>query len=119
MTRYLITFPSNAMDHIRAEEMPAVGKAAHACCQELINAGVYVLSGGLEDQPSSVVATDGSVTYGPNPEAVGGITIVDVPSRQEALKWAGKIAAACRCPQEVREIGHDAELAAMLRDAAH
>jgi hypothetical protein len=39
MTRYLITSLSNAMDHIHEEEMPAVGKAAHACCQELINAG--------------------------------------------------------------------------------
>jgi hypothetical protein len=26
-----------------------------------------------------------------------------VPSRQEALEWAAKIAVACRCPQEVRE----------------
>jgi len=27
-----------------------------------------------------------------------------VPSRAEALKWAAKTAAACRCKQEVREI---------------
>lgn len=119
MTRYLVTFPSNAMDHIPVEEMPEVGRAAHACCQELINAGVYVLAGGLEDQPSSVVATDGSVTAGPNPKAVSGFTIVDVPSRREALRWAAKVAAACRCAQEVWEIAHDAELEAMLRDAAH
>jgi len=26
-----------------------------------------------------------------------------VPSREEALKWAAKIAVACRCAQEVRE----------------
>src|SRR5262245_48799746 len=30
MTRYLISFPSGAMDHIPEEEMPAVGDAAHA-----------------------------------------------------------------------------------------
>jgi len=86
MTRYLITFPSNAMDHIPDEEMPEVARAAHACCQELIDAGVYVLSGGLDDQPASVVTADGSVTHGPNPNAVSGITIVDVASREEAAK---------------------------------
>jgi hypothetical protein len=32
-----------------------------------------------------------------------------VPSRNEALKWAAKIAAACRCAQEVREIMYDPE----------
>lgn len=112
--RFLITFPSNAMNHIPEEEMPEVARAAHACCQELINAGVYVLTGGLEDEPASVVAPDGSVTEGANPNAVSGITIVDVPTRDEALKWAGKIAVACRCAQEVRQIAHDAELEVML-----
>ncbi len=34
-----------------------------------------------------------------------GFTLVDVPSREEALQWAAKIAVACRCAQEVREIG--------------
>ncbi|HET6816122.1 MAG TPA: transcription initiation protein [Mycobacteriales bacterium] len=118
MTRYLITFPSNAMDHIPDEEMPEVARAAHACCQELIDAGVYVVAGGLRDQAASVVATDGSVTDGPMPNAVSGITIVDVPSREDALRWAAKIAVACRCAQEVREITDDVELDAMLRDAA-
>jgi hypothetical protein len=30
--------------------------------------------------------------------------ILDVRSREEALKWAAKIAAACRCVQEVFEL---------------
>jgi hypothetical protein len=114
MTQYLITFPSDAMSHIPAEEMPEVGRAAHAVCQELIDAGAYVMTGGLEDEPASLVGTDGTVTAGPRPEFVGGITIVDVPSREDALKWAAKIAAACRCTQEVRAIGFDPELDAML-----
>src|SRR5439155_26000765 len=76
------------------------------------------LAGGLEDRPASIVATDGTVTDGPNPDFISGITIVDVPSREEALKWAAKVAAACRCTQEVRAIGFDPELDAMLREAA-
>jgi hypothetical protein len=105
------------MDQIPEEEMPDVANAAHAVCQEAIN-GVYVIAGGLEDQPASIVATDGTVTDGPKPDVIGAITIVDVPSRQEALKWAAKVAAACPCPQEVREIGFDPELDAMLNEAA-
>lgn len=34
----------------------------------------------------------------------GGFAVVDVPCREEALKWAAKIAVACRCAQEVREL---------------
>jgi hypothetical protein len=116
MTRYLISFDASAMDHIPAEDLPVVSKASHAVAQEALNAGVWVFGGGLEDQQASIVATDGTVTDGPYPEAVGGLSIVDVPSREEALQWAAKIAAACRCAQEVREFMPDPELAAMLRD---
>ena len=115
MTRYLISFGAHAMDHIPDEDMPAVAKAAHAAVQEAVNAGVFVCGGGLEDQRASIVATDGTVTDGPYPEAIGGLTVVEVPSRQEALKWAAKIAVACRCAQEVREFGPDPELGEMLR----
>jgi hypothetical protein len=59
----------------------------------------------------------GTVTDGPYPEAIGGLTVVEVPSREEALEWAAKIAVACRCAQEVREFGPDPELDEMLRQA--
>jgi len=117
MTRYLISFDAHAMDHIPEEDMPAVAKAAHAVVQEALNAGVYLFAGGLENQPVSIVATDGTVTDGPYPEAIGGVTLVEVPSREEALEWAAKIAVACRCAQEVWEFGNDPELAEMLRQA--
>src|ERR1700730_2721028 len=110
MTRYLISFGAHAMDHIPDEDMPAVAKAAHAAVQEAINAGVFVCSGGLEDQRASTVDPDGTVTDAPYPEAIGGPTVVHVPSREEELEWAAKIPVACRCAQEVRAIGLDPEL---------
>jgi hypothetical protein len=85
--------------------------------QDAIKAGVLVCVGGLEDQRASIVASDGTVTDGPYPEATGGLTVVDVLSREEALGWAAKIAVACHCAQEVRAIGPDPELDAMLRQA--
>jgi hypothetical protein len=118
MTRYLISFDDGAMDHIPAEDLPAVSEAAHAVQQELVDAGAWVFGGGLERQRASVVATDGMVTDGPYPEVkeiIGGLTIIDVPSLEEALAWAGKIAAGCRCAQEVREIMADPEIDAYLR----
>jgi len=107
MTRYLISFDAHAMDHIADEEMPAVAKAAHEVVEEAMNACAWVFGGGLENQKASIVATDGTVTDGPYPEAIGGFWVVDVPTREEALKWAAKTADACRCAQEVREFMPD------------
>ena len=68
---------------------------------------MWVFGGGLENQKASIVAADATVTDGPYPEAVGGLCVVDVPSRDEALEWAAKFAVACRCAQEVREFMPD------------
>jgi hypothetical protein len=107
MARYLISFDDGAMDSIPEEEMPAVGDAARSVVREAKEAGVWVFSGGLfphHEVPPGVVTPDGTVTDGTaNKAYVGGMTIVEVPSREEALEWGAKIAAACRCAQDVRE----------------
>ena len=83
MTRYLISFDHGAMDHIPDEEGPAVGEAAHAVVQEAMDAGVFVFAGGCSEEVS-VVAIDGTVTDAPKSKAyMGGVTIVDVPSRKD------------------------------------
>ena len=105
MPRYLISFDAHAMDHIPDEDTPAVTNASLAVVQEAIDAGVWVFGGGLENQKASIVATDGTVTDGPHPEAIGGLCVVDIPSREEAVKF--KTAVACRCAQEVREFMPD------------
>ena len=120
MARYLISFDSGAMDHIPEEDMADVGVAAHEVDFAAQDAGAWVFGGGLERQQASIVATDGTITDGPYPETkevIGGFAVVDVPSREEALEWAAKTAVACRCAQEVRAIGADPELDAMLRQA--
>ena len=106
MARYLISFDDGWMD-FPEEDFPDVSKAAHELVQEAKDAGVWVFGAGLNSQRASIVATDGTVTDGPYPETkevIGGFCVVDVPSRAEALRWAAKTAAACRCKQEVREI---------------
>lgn len=113
MTQYLISFDEGAMT-FPEEDLQDVSDAAHAVVREAEDAGVLVFCGGLTGAAAmSVVDTDGTVTDGPDPKDkayVGGLTILDVPSREEALKWAAKIAAACRCAQEVREVLYDPEV---------
>src|SRR5690349_24741429 len=114
MTRYLISFDDGAMDSIPEDEMADVADAAHAVIRAAKAAGVWVFAGGVypHDEVSvSVVATDGTVTDGPDDKAyIAGLTIVDVPSREDALEWAARIAVACRCAQEVREFGPDPDV---------
>ena len=83
MTRYLISFDDGAMT-FPEEDLPDVAKAAHKVVQEAQHAGVWV--------------------FGQTKKHIGGFSIVDVPSHEEALRWAAKIAVACRCAQEVREL---------------
>ena len=111
MSRYLISFDDGAMI-ISEEDLPAVGEAARKVVRDAKDAGVWIFGGGLLRQVASIVATDGTVTDGPSPEtkvAIGGFSIIEVPSREEALEWAARFAAACRCAQEVREIMFDPE----------
>jgi hypothetical protein len=105
VARYLISFDDGAMTFPQ-EDLPAVGAAANAVVREAMEAGVWVFGGGLEYYRTvSVVEVDGTVRGCPAEEKayIGGFSVVDVPSREEALAWAAKIAAACRCAQEVRE----------------
>ena len=41
---------------------------------------------------------------------IGGFSIVEVDTLDEALEWAGRFAAACRCAQEVRLVMDDPEV---------
>jgi hypothetical protein len=110
MPRYLISFDDGSMDHIPAEDWPAVGEASHAVVRQAEDAGVWIFGGGVERQQAAIVGTDGAVTDGPVPETkavLGGFAVIEVPSRAEALDWAARIARGCRCAQEVREIMDD------------
>ncbi|MFF7212842.1 YciI family protein [Streptomyces sp. NPDC008238] len=92
------------------EDLREVAKASHEVVRAAQDAGVWVFGGGLQSQRASVVASDGTVADGPYPETkavLGGFSVIDVPSREDALEWAARIAAACRCAQEVREIMPD------------
>jgi hypothetical protein len=112
MAKYLISFPSGAMA-VSKEDLPAVADAAHAVVRAAKAAGVWVFGGGIDEGvPPVLVAGDGHVTEGTYPQTSrieGGYTVLEVPTRAEALAWAAKFADACRCAQEVRQFGYDPE----------
>src|SRR3954464_1560976 len=98
MTQYLISFNDGAMT-FPEEDLPEVARAATAVVREAMAAGVFIFGGGLlPPAQTSVVSTDGTVSPGPNPackDFIGGFSIIDVPTREDALGWAAKIAESC------------------------
>ncbi len=112
MPRYLISFDDGSMDHIAEADLPAVSAAAHAVVRDAKAAGVWIFGAGILRQRSTVISIDGTASSGAPPETkpfIGGFSIIDVASREDALAWAARIAGACRCPQELREIMFDPE----------
>ncbi len=109
MTKYLVSFPSEAMV-VSDEELQIVSAESHAVIEEAKAAGVYVFGGGIDEQVQPVlVAADGSMTTGtyPGTKLTGGYLVLELPTREDAVGWARKIAVACRCSQELREFGYD------------
>ena len=110
MAKYLISFPSAAMV-VPEDALEAVGRDAAAVIEEAKAAGVYVFAGGIDEgAPPVLVAADGAVAEGGYPWAPpldGGFTVLELPSREEAVAWAARIAKACRCDQERRVFGFD------------
>ena len=75
-------------------------------------AGVYIFGGGIEEQVDPVlVSADGVVSSEiyPGSKLKGGFTVLELPTREDAVEWARRIAIACRCSQELREFGYDPE----------
>jgi len=110
--KYLISFPAPAMI-APPEEMPAVGEAARKVIREAKAAGIYVFGGGINEGVTPLMVSAGgsfeSGTYPQTKELNGGFCVLELPSRDAAIKWAAKLAEACRCSQELREFHFDPE----------
>jgi len=110
MAKYLISFPSAAMV-VPDGEWAAVVRDSHAVIEEAKAAGVYVFGGGIDEtEPPVLVSAYGTVAEGGYPWAPplnGGFTVLELPSREEAIAWAARLAKGCHCDQELRIFGFD------------
>ena len=113
MTFYLISFPAAAMD-LDESEFAAAGRDSRAVIAEMKLAGVYRFGGGIDESvPAVQVAADGTITeqtYPQSRELNGGMTVIDVATREEALEWARKTTIGCHTVQELRAFMDDPEI---------
>lgn len=109
MAKYLISFPSEAMQ-LSDAELQQASIDSHAVIEDAKTAGVYVFGGGIaEDVDPVLVSADGSVSQDiyEGSYLKGGYCVLECPTREDAIGWAAKIAKSCRCAQELREFMFD------------
>lgn len=112
MTTYAIYFMQQWVGDHPAEWYQTRVEPSTAVVREMEQAGVLVFAGGLVEDMSQAFSADGTsgemlVTDGPYTEVteyLGGITIIEVETIEEAREWAAKVADGCGWPQEVRVV---------------
>jgi hypothetical protein len=111
MAQYIILFNQQWVGDHSEEWFQSRAPLAMAAVNEMRDAGVYVYGGGLVEEIEEAFSADptsGTVVFSDGPyaetkEFLGGFAVVDVPDKEAARKWAGRLAEACGWPQEVRE----------------
>lgn len=109
MPNYLIAFNDEWVPPQTAEQLQSKSQASMAVLEEMKQAGVFVFAdGGIDASTAlfSVELADGEPVFTDGPyaetkEHLGGFTVIDVPTDDDARHWAGRLAAALDWPQEV------------------
>ncbi|RYB92630.1 hypothetical protein EUA06_06730 [Nocardioides glacieisoli] len=112
MTKYAIYFMQQWVGDHPAEWYQSRVKPSTDVVLDMEKAGVLVFAGGLVEDMELAFSADGTsgemlVTDGPYTEVteyLGGITIIEVETIEEAREWAARVAEGCGWPQEVREV---------------
>ena len=111
MPRFIISFNDGDMQ-VADHEWQLVADESHAVVREAKAAGVWIFGGGFHTYEPVTVDELGNVTAGPitrSDVVLGGFSVIETATAEEAYVWAAKIAKSCRCPQEVREFIDDPE----------
>lgn len=112
MPTYLISFPASAMA-MTEDRIARADDASHDVVREAREAGAWVFGGAIDQEsPPILVEADGAITRGTYPETSGldgGFALLRLPSFDDAVRWAAKLAEACGCAQELRVFSFDPE----------
>jgi hypothetical protein len=109
MKRYLLTIYQPDGEPPPADQLAVIAQDLAVLRDELESAGAWVFAGGLEEPGTAKVIhprrertpmTDGP--YVESKEHIGGVTIIEAASLDEALEWGRKLARATTLPIEVR-----------------
>lgn len=109
MKQYLLSIYQPDGDPPPADELAVINRDLANLRAELKAAGAWVFAGGLEEPGTARVIhprrEKTPMTDGPYVEAkehIGGVTIIEAASMDEALEWGRKLASATTLPIEVR-----------------
>lgn len=111
MKRFIISFNDGDMK-FPVEELPQVSIDSHAVVDQAKAAEVWIFGGGFFSDTPIVVTESGEISEGPLQKSdvrLGGFSVIDVETIEDAQYWAKEIARSCRCPQEIREMIYDTE----------
>jgi len=107
MPKYIIYFNQQWVGDHSSEWFESRGPLANEVVRQMAEAEVLVFAGGLEEEIELAKGFDESANLtGPittKGEFLGGLTIVDVETDEEANFWGAEIAKACGWPQEIRK----------------
>jgi hypothetical protein len=107
MSNYIIYFNQQWVGGHPAEWYEPRGPLSRAVVSEMKEAGVLVFAGGLEEEIELAFGSDDNGSIGgpitTTGEFLGGMTIINVATDEEAKVWGGKVGKACGWPQEIRK----------------
>ncbi|WP_350281198.1 YciI family protein [Kribbella sp. HUAS MG21] len=116
--RYMIINKADADSEAGKFPAPEVGEAVGKVVEDLSKAGVLLFAEGVHRSALGArVKVDGgkrTVTDGPfaeTKELVGGMIVVEVRNRDEAIEWAARLAEALGAEVEVRRVVEEADFA--------
>jgi hypothetical protein len=116
--RYMIINKADADTEAGRMVSQQVGEAVGQVVDDLSKAGVLLFAEGVHRSSlgARVKVAEGkrTVTDGPfaeTKELIGGIIVVDVRSRDEAVEWAARLAEALSAEVEVRRVVEEADFA--------
>jgi hypothetical protein len=107
MAKYIIYFNQQWVGDHNAEWFQRRGPLSRAVVEDMKAAGVLVFAGGLVEEIEDAFGSDDQGVVGgpitkPGTEFIGGMTIIDVASDEDAKYWGGRVGVACGWPQEIR-----------------
>ena len=116
--RYMIINKADADTEAGKMVSPEVGEAVGRLVDDLSKSGVLLFAEGVHRSALgarvSVAGGKRAVTDGPfaeTKELIGGIIVIEVRDRDEAIEWAARLAEALDAEVEVRRVVEEADFA--------
>jgi len=107
MANYIIYFNQQWVGDHSEEWFTSRGPLARVVVDEMREAGIVLFAGGLVEEIELAFGSDENGKLGgpitTSGEFLGGLTIIDVDTDEEAKMWGAKVGEACGWPQEIRK----------------